>query len=109
MIRVFSVIFFTVAVTACSQTVDQQADDYVEASYALCGAKVKAFSKSDDGKIRVICQNDSYFVVKNQSTLAYMQELNGAYCHGKGFTVFSERKNYYTFTCVDDKNFNIPK
>ncbi|OAN18082.1 hypothetical protein A3K86_03970 [Photobacterium jeanii] len=109
MMRILGVTFLMLLLSACSKSVDQQADDYVEASYALCGAKVKAFSKSDDGKIRIICQNDSYFVVKNQGTLAYMQELNGAYCHGKGFAVFSERENYYTFTCADDKNFNIPK
>ncbi|CAG20467.1 MULTISPECIES: membrane lipoprotein lipid attachment site-containing protein [Photobacterium] len=104
-----SVIVALFVLTGCSKSVDQQADDYVDVSYTLCGTKVKAFSQGDDGKIRVICENDSYFVVKNQDTLAYMHELNGAYCLGLGFAVFTERSNYYTFTCSNDKNFNIPK
>ncbi|MGF1760758.1 hypothetical protein L4D76_23110 [Photobacterium sagamiensis] len=106
---ILSVIFAVLALSGCSKSVDEQADDYVDVSFSLCGTKVKAYSQGDDGKIRVICDNDSYFLVKSEETLTYMQELNGAYCHGKGFSLFNERKNYYTFTCAGDKNFNIPK
>ncbi|ELR63791.1 hypothetical protein C942_03250 [Photobacterium marinum] len=107
--RIFSVIILSMLLGACSKSVDQRADEYVDVSFTLCGAKVKAFSQGDDGKIRVVCDNESYFLVKNEETLAYMHELNGAYCHGKGFRTFNERSSYYTFTCMDDKNFNIPK
>ena len=104
-----TIILLPFFLTSCSKSVDEQADEYVDLSFTLCGAKVKAYSQGDDGKIRVVCENDSYFLVKDRETLAYMNELNGAYCYGKGFSVFNERSNYYTFTCMDDKSFNIPK
>ncbi|GAB3524556.1 MULTISPECIES: hypothetical protein [Photobacterium] len=104
-----SIILLPLLLAGCSQTVDERADEYVDLSFTLCGAKVKTYSQGDDGKIRVICENDSYFLVKDKETLAYMNELNGAYCYGKGFSVFNERSNYYTFTCKDEKSFNIPK
>ncbi|MCW8329843.1 hypothetical protein MD588_13600 [Photobacterium sp. SDRW27] len=104
-----SIIFLPLILTACSKSVDERADEYVDTSFTLCGSKVQAFSQGDDGKIRVVCENESYFLVKNQETLAYMHELNGAYCKGKGFQTFNERSKYYTFTCIDDRSFNIPK
>ncbi|MGF1723960.1 hypothetical protein [Photobacterium nomapromontoriensis] len=107
--KMLAVIFFSVVMVGCSMSVDERADDYVDASFTLCGAKVQSFSQGDDGKIRVVCENNSYFSVKDKTTLAYMHELNGAYCHGKGFTTFNERSRYYTFTCRGDKQFNIPK
>jgi len=97
------------ALAGCSASIDERANDFVDVSYSLCGAKVKAFSQSDDGKIRVVCENDSYFSVNNQQTLTVMNEINGAYCHGRGFSHFNERSDFYTFTCMNDKNFNIPK
>lgn len=106
---VLSVIFAVLVLSGCAKSIDEKADDYIDVSFSLCGTKVKSFSQGDDGKIRVICDNDSYFVVKSEETLALMQELNGAYCRGQGFSVFTERKKYYTFTCANDKNFNIPK
>ncbi|MGF1687441.1 hypothetical protein L4C36_12200 [Photobacterium japonica] len=103
------VIFLSLLAVGCSKSVDERADDYVEASFTLCGSKVKSYSQGDDGKIRVRCENDSYFTVKDQATLAYMHELNGAYCHGKGFQAFNERQRYFTFVCNGEKRFNIPK
>ncbi|MDO6707965.1 MULTISPECIES: hypothetical protein [unclassified Photobacterium] len=98
-----------VLLAGCSASVDERANDFVDVSYSLCAAKVQSFSQGDDGKIRVVCDNDSYFSVKSQQTLTVMNELNGAYCQGKGFSHFNERSDYYTFTCLNDKNFNIPK
>ncbi|KLV09502.1 hypothetical protein ABT57_11375 [Photobacterium ganghwense] len=102
-------LFLPLVVTGCSQSIDERADHYVEVSYTLCGAKVRSYSQGDDGKIRIVCDNNSYFSVKDEDTLAYMHELNGAYCQGKGFSNFHERSRYFTFTCEDDKNFNVPK
>ncbi|MGF1681695.1 hypothetical protein [Photobacterium minamisatsumaniensis] len=96
-------------IAGCSKSVDERADDYTEASFTLCGSNVQSYSEGDDGKIRILCENESYFLVKDQNSLAYMHELNGAYCKGKGFSAFHERSNYYTFTCEGERNFNIPK
>ncbi len=93
----------------CSKSVDERADDYLDVSYQLCAANVKAYSHGDDGKTRIICEDDSFFLVKDEETLDMMNELNGAYCNGQGFNVFHDRKNYFTFTCSNDRQFNIPK
>ncbi|KLV05225.1 hypothetical protein ABT56_12670 [Photobacterium aquae] len=107
--NLLSILLLPLFAVGCSKSVDERADEYVEASFTLCGAKVQSYSLGDDGKIRIVCENDSYFLVKDQGTLAYMQELNGAYCQGKGFNAFHERKSYYTFICSGDKSFNVPK
>ncbi|MGF1868438.1 hypothetical protein [Photobacterium indicum] len=107
-IMILTLLAFTL-LSGCSQSVDERADDYTDVSFALCGTNVKAFSQGDDGKIRLICDDESYFSLKNNQTLVQMQEINGAYCLGEGFSMFSERKNYYTFTCKSNKRFNIAK
>ncbi|MGF1716156.1 hypothetical protein L4D08_14880, partial [Photobacterium chitinilyticum] len=56
-----SIILLPLLLAGCSQSVDERADEYVDLSFTLCGAKVKTYSQGDDGKIRVICDNDSYF------------------------------------------------
>ncbi|PSW09997.1 hypothetical protein C9I98_25425 [Photobacterium sanctipauli] len=107
--NILMLITTAVITTGCSKSVDERADEYTEASFTLCGSKVQSYSQGDDGKIRILCENDSYFLVKDQASLAYMHELNGAYCKGKGFSAFHERSRYFTFTCEGDRNFNIPK
>ncbi|WP_246616419.1 hypothetical protein [Thaumasiovibrio subtropicus] len=105
----FGLLAVCLALVGCAKSVDQRADEYLDVSYQLCAANVKAYSHSDDGKIRIICEDDSFFLVKDEKTLEMMHELNGAYCTGQGFKVFHDRKSYYTFTCSNERQFNIPK
>ncbi|CAH0534720.1 hypothetical protein VST7929_02670 [Vibrio stylophorae] len=107
--RMMSLLACTLLLAGCAKSIDERADEYMDVSFELCGMKVQSYSHSDDGKIRILCENDSYFLVKDQDTLRYMQELNGAYCKGKGFAAFQERSNYFTFSCNGGANFNIPK
>ncbi|MGF1763601.1 hypothetical protein [Aliivibrio kagoshimensis] len=103
------VLVLSVWLVACSSSVDEKADDFMDVSFNLCATKIKSFSKGDDGVIRTVCEDGSYFQVKNQQTIEVMQEINGAYCNGVGFSAFNERKNYYTFTCKNDRSFNVAK
>ncbi|MDV5168607.1 hypothetical protein [Photobacterium rosenbergii] len=107
--KLLIVTFLPLVIAGCTKSVDERADEFVEASFTLCGSNVQSYAQGDDGKIRVVCENNSYFSVKDQETLAYMHELNGAYCRGKGFSSFHERSRYFTFTCMGEKSFNIPK
>ncbi|MBL4829547.1 MAG: hypothetical protein JKY55_06640 [Aliivibrio sp.] len=109
MIKKVAVVGLSVLLAACSNSVDEKADDFMDVSFNLCATKVKSFSKGDDGIIRTVCEDGSYFQVKNQETIEVMQEINGAYCNGVGFSSFNERKKYYTFTCKNDRSFNIAK
>ncbi|WP_157037886.1 hypothetical protein [Photobacterium aquae] len=111
--RISNVLGLAIAMTVsgCGATFDDHADDYVNLGFDLCGstAKVHTFARSKNGRMRISCDDNRYFLLHNHDTLAYANELNGVYCLGKGFSTFRERHNAYSFECLDRKRFHIPK
>ncbi len=86
-----------------------QEDNYLDASFELCNTEVKVFSTSDDGKIRIICADESKFALDSAKTLDVMRDLNATYCSGEGLGKFNESRRYYSFQCKSGSLISINK
>ncbi|MDA9556237.1 hypothetical protein N9R79_01870 [Vibrio sp.] len=95
------------ALSGCSS--DTPSDVYQEMSFELCNTNIKVYSISDDGRVRVICEDGSKFAMKNEKTLYTMKDINIEYCDGGGLGKFNESKKYYSFKCKSGALLSIPK
>ena len=100
-------IVLTLLLSGCSK--NTQEDNYLDASFELCGTDVKVYSVSDDGRVRIICNDGSKFTLNKQSTLQVMRDINIDYCTGEGLSKFSESKRYYSFQCKSGTQLTINK
>ncbi|CAM2908124.1 hypothetical protein [Vibrio rarus] len=86
-----------------------QEDNYLDASFELCNTEVSLYSVSDDGKVRIICADDSKFALSSEETLEIMRDINVDYCSGEGLSKFNESRRYYTFRCKSGTQLSINK
>jgi hypothetical protein len=94
-------------IAGCAQNTQQ--DNYLEASFELCNTEVNLYSVSDDGRVRIVCKDDSKFALNSEKTLDIMRDINIDYCNGEGLGQFSESRKYYSFRCKSGTLLNINK
>ncbi|WP_413283936.1 hypothetical protein [Vibrio sp. MA40-2] len=92
----------------CSSQNTQQ-DNYLDASFELCNTEVSTYSVSDDGRVRIICADDSKFTMNSEATLEIMRDINIDYCTGEGLSKFNESRRYYSFQCKSGTTLSINK
>lgn len=100
--------FSALLLLGCADKNTQQ-DNYLEASFELCNTEVSLYSVSDDGQVRIICEDDSKFALDSEQTLEVMRDINIDYCSGEGLSKFSESRRYYTFSCKSGTQISINK
>ncbi|MCA2016521.1 hypothetical protein LDJ79_10385 [Vibrio tritonius] len=88
---------------------NEQRDNYQEASFELCNTSVKVYSVSDDGRVRIVCEDGAKFSLQSESTLDTMRDINADYCSGEGLGKFSESSNYYMFQCKSGALLSVAK
>lgn len=100
--------FFALILVGCSSQNTQQ-DNYLDASFELCNTEVRTYSVSDDGRVRIICEDDSKFTMNSEETLEIMRDINIDYCTGEGLSKFNESRRYYSFQCKSGTTLSINK
>ncbi|MDV7104781.1 hypothetical protein R3X26_10265 [Vibrio sp. TH_r3] len=100
--------FFSLILVGCSSQNTQQ-DNYLDASFELCNTEVSTYSVSDDGRVRIICADDSKFTMNSEETLEIMRDINIDYCTGEGLSKFNESNRYYSFQCKSGTTLSINK
>ena len=88
---------------------NEQRANYQEASFELCNTSVKVYSVSDDGRVRIVCEDGAKFSLQSESTLDTMRDINADYCSGEGLGKFSESSNYYMFQCKSGALLSVAK
>jgi hypothetical protein len=106
--RVFTLIAAAILIVGCSSKNTAQ-DNYMEASFELCNTEVDVYSLSDDGRVRIICSDDSKFALASEKTLEIMRDINVDYCNGGGLGSFNESSKYYSFKCKSGTLLSISK
>lgn len=96
-----------IALVGCSNTTQQ--DNYLDASFELCNTEVDVYSVSDDGRVRIICVDNSKFTMDSEETLEIMRDINIDYCTGEGLAKFHESSRYYSFQCKSGTMLSINK
>ena len=84
-------------------------DNFYDASFELCGTEVKVYSVDDDGQTRIVCADDSKFMLDGEETLKAMSEINMTYCTGEGLAQFNEADDRYFFKCKSGEKMSITK
>jgi len=102
-------LFFLLLSLLSGCSAGQQRDNYIEVSYELCGTNVKIYSVSDDGRLRVVCQDGGNFALSSAKSLKKMQDINLDYCDGQGLGKFSETTSRYLFQCKSGSLLSINK
>jgi hypothetical protein len=100
--------FFSLILVGCADQNTQQ-DNYLDASFELCNTEVRTYSVSDDGRVRIICADDSKFTMNSEETLEIMRDINIDYCTGEGLSKFNESRRYYSFQCKSGTTLSINK
>ncbi|MFC1237345.1 hypothetical protein L3V77_13325 [Vibrio sp. DW001] len=100
--------FLSLILVGCS-TQNTQQDNYLDASFELCNTEVRTYSVSDDGRVRIICEDDSKFTMNSEATLEIMRDINIDYCTGEGLSKFNESRRYYSFQCKSGSTISINK
>jgi hypothetical protein len=100
--------FFSLILVGCADQNTQQ-DNYLDASFELCNTEVRTYSVSDDGRVRIICADDSKFTMNSEETLEIMRDINIDYCTGEGLSKFNESRRYYSFQCKSGTTLSITK
>ena len=100
--------FLSLILVGCSSQ-NMQQDNYLDASFELCNTEVSTYSVSDDGRVRIICADDSKFTMNSEDTLEIMRDINIDYCTGEGLSKFNESSRYYSFQCKSGTTLSINK
>ncbi len=92
----------------CGSAPTQQ-DHYMDASFELCNTEVDIYSISDNGRVRIVCDDGSKFSLRSEATLETMRDINADYCSGEGLSKFNESQRYYQFRCKSGETISINK
>lgn len=90
---------------ACSNN-QQDFDQRIDAAIKLCQShSAKAYSTTEDG-LRIMCQNGSSFIIRDDTSIDDIVELDDNYCLSMGIRDFiSTKEGQITLTCKDNTSY----